>query len=38
VLERCGHCPHDEAAEAFNLTLLQWLAELPPAQSPSLAR
>jgi pimeloyl-ACP methyl ester carboxylesterase len=38
VLERCGHCPHDEDADAFNSTLLQWLAQLPPGQTPSLAR
>ncbi|MBM5798109.1 MAG: alpha/beta fold hydrolase [Cyanobacteria bacterium M_surface_7_m2_040] len=25
-LERCGHCPHDERAEAFNQLLLHWLA------------
>jgi pimeloyl-ACP methyl ester carboxylesterase len=29
VLEDCGHCPHDEAAETFNQTLLRWLEGLP---------
>ncbi|MFN7899079.1 MAG: alpha/beta fold hydrolase [Synechococcaceae cyanobacterium] len=29
VLEDCGHCPHDEAADAFNHTLLRWLEGLP---------
>jgi pimeloyl-ACP methyl ester carboxylesterase len=27
VLAPAGHCPHDEAAEAFNQTLLTWLAQ-----------
>ena len=27
VLAPAGHCPHDEAAEAFNQTLLNWLAQ-----------
>lgn len=26
LLPRCGHCPHDETAEAFNALLLRWLA------------
>jgi pimeloyl-ACP methyl ester carboxylesterase len=38
VLDHCGHCPHDEDAEVFNRTLLQWLAELPADQPTSLAR
>lgn len=38
VLEQCGHCPHDEDAEAFNRTLLQWLEGLPVALPTSLAR
>jgi pimeloyl-ACP methyl ester carboxylesterase len=38
VIDHCGHCPHDEDAEAFNSTLLRWLAELPPGQPASLAR
>lgn len=38
VLEHCGHCPHDEDAEAFNHTLLKWLGQLPADQPPSLAR
>lgn len=25
-LPHCGHCPHDEASEAFNSLLLRWLA------------
>jgi pimeloyl-ACP methyl ester carboxylesterase len=29
VLEDCGHCPHDEAADSFNHTLLGWLEGLP---------
>lgn len=28
VLENAGHCPHDEAADAFNATLLRWLGQL----------
>jgi pimeloyl-ACP methyl ester carboxylesterase len=31
VLEHCGHCPHDEAPEAFNRVLLGWLGRLPEA-------
>jgi pimeloyl-ACP methyl ester carboxylesterase len=31
VLEAAGHCPHDENSEAFNSTLLGWLAQLEPA-------
>ena len=38
VLEQCGHCPHDEDADAFNHTLLQWLAELPAGQHTAVAR
>jgi pimeloyl-ACP methyl ester carboxylesterase len=38
VLEHCGHCPHDEDAEAFNHTLLNWLGQLPADQPNSLAR
>ncbi|SBO44370.1 alpha/beta fold hydrolase [Cyanobium sp. NIES-981] len=30
-LEHCGHCPHDEASEPFNATLLDWLAAAPTA-------
>jgi pimeloyl-ACP methyl ester carboxylesterase len=29
VLERCGHCPHDEDAEGFNASLIGWLNQLP---------
>jgi pimeloyl-ACP methyl ester carboxylesterase len=29
VLEGLGHCPHDEAPEHFNRTLLRWLTALP---------
>jgi pimeloyl-ACP methyl ester carboxylesterase len=25
LLPGCGHCPHDEAGEAFNGVLLRWL-------------
>ncbi len=28
VLPHCGHCPHDEAPEAFNQALLRWLQQL----------
>jgi pimeloyl-ACP methyl ester carboxylesterase len=28
VLEQAGHCPHDEDPQAFNSTLLDWLAGL----------
>jgi len=28
VLERSGHCPHDEDAEAFNTSLIGWLSGL----------
>jgi len=26
LIPGCGHCPHDEAADAFNSLLLRWLA------------
>lgn len=31
VLAHCGHCPHDEAPQAFNAVLLSWLRQLPGA-------
>ena len=37
VLDHAGHCPHDEAAEAFNTVLLQWLAALEGADQAPLA-
>jgi pimeloyl-ACP methyl ester carboxylesterase len=33
VLDDAGHCPHDENADAFNTTLLDWLALLEPASA-----
>jgi pimeloyl-ACP methyl ester carboxylesterase len=29
VLDRCGHCPHDEDPGAFNAAVLNWLEQLP---------
>jgi pimeloyl-ACP methyl ester carboxylesterase len=31
VLDDCGHCPHDEAAETFNRTVTTWLASIEDA-------
>ena len=33
VLPGSGHCPHDEHADAFNSALLQWLGQLPAAET-----
>ena len=33
VLPGSGHCPHDEHADAFNAALLQWLGQLPAAET-----
>jgi pimeloyl-ACP methyl ester carboxylesterase len=35
VLPGSGHCPHDEHADAFNAALLQWLDQLPAAETLS---
>jgi pimeloyl-ACP methyl ester carboxylesterase len=34
VIDRAGHCPHDERPEQFNHHLLSWLADLMPSPSP----
>ena len=33
VIDRAGHCPHDERPEQFNHQLLSWLATLMPPPS-----
>jgi pimeloyl-ACP methyl ester carboxylesterase len=34
VLDRSGHCPHDESADHFNQALLSWLGQLGLASGP----